>query len=138
MVQSAHESWSLKRRKCPQRVFADDHIFATLTNDHMDMSMFRLQHIKDEKCFNRLVILCLDDVTFSKCEAAGFKHCVKIYQKTPRILCKVIGRSCKPKMALAPAKLTVFTLDSDILFFQVPDWSTKTSRSRAPLSVGIC
>ena len=63
----------------PSTCVPDDHIFATLTNDHdWDMSMFGLQHIKDEKCFtDRLVILCLDDVTFSKCEAAGFKHCVK-------------------------------------------------------------
>jgi len=119
----------LEASKMPSTCVPDDHIFATLTNDHdWDMSMFGLQHIKDEKCFtDRLVILCLDDVTFSKCEAAGFKHCVKYIKSMASSdfmhddYRQIVW--LKPKMALAflNAKLTVFTLDSDILFFQVPD-----------------
>ena len=119
----------LEASKMPSTCVPDDHIFATLTNDHdWDMSMFGLQHIKDEKCFtDRLVILCLGDVTFSKCEAAGFKHCVKYIKSMASSdfmhddYRQIVW--LKPKMALAflNAKLTVFTLDSDILFFQVPD-----------------
>jgi hypothetical protein len=119
----------LAASKMPSTCVPNDHVFATLTNDHMwEMSMYGLQHIRDKKCFtDRLVILCLDDASFSKCQSNGFEHCVK-YVKT-------LGSSnfmqndyrqivwLKPKMALAlmNARLTVFTLDSDILFFQVPD-----------------
>jgi hypothetical protein len=119
----------LEASKMPSTCVPDGHVFATLSNDHMwEMSVYGLQNIRDKNCFtDRLVILCLDDVSFSKCEAAGFKHCVKYF--------KTLGSSdfmrddyrqivwLKPKMALAlmNAKLAVFTLDSDILFFQVPD-----------------
>ena len=69
----------LEAAKMPSTCVPNNHIFATLTNDHdWEMLEFGLQHVKSEKCFiDRLLVLCLDDKSFIKCKAAKFEHCVE-------------------------------------------------------------
>ena len=119
----------LEAAKMPSTCVPNNHIFATFTNDHdWEMLEFGLQYVKSEKCLiDRLLVLCLDDESFIKCKAAKFEHCVEyIISLGASDFLKDDYKQIvwlKPKMALAllNAKLSLFTLDSDILFFQVPD-----------------
>ena len=108
----------------------DSFVFAVKVNEyHWDMFMYGMQNVKSEKCFiDRLVILCLDDATQSKCTDAGFKHCLSKPVKNlgasdfkTNDFDTIAWFTAKVALVFNSANLSVFTFDADILFFQVPN-----------------
>jgi len=108
----------------------DSFVFAIKANEyHWDMFMYGLQNVKSEKCFiDRLIILCLDDVTLSKCKDAGFNYCISKPVKNlgasdfkANEYNSIIWFTAKMALVFNSANLTVFTFDADIIFFQVPN-----------------
>ena len=108
----------------------DNFVFAIKANEyHWDMFMYGLQNVKSEKCFmDRLIILCLDDSTLSKCTDAGFKHCLSKPAKNlgasdfkTNEFNAIAWYTAKMALVFNSANLSVFTFDADILFFQVPN-----------------
>ena len=91
---------------------------------HWDMFMYGLQNVKSEKCFmDRLIILCLDDSTLSKCTDAGFKHCLSKPAKNlgasdfkTNEFNAIAWYTAKMALVFNSANLSVFTFDADILF----------------------
>jgi hypothetical protein len=113
-------------------------VYSSYANEyHWEMLMFNLQNLKDRECFmNRLVIECMDDKALELCKASGYiKHCIP-YPKAMRAsdFERPEGQTesksdynaltwIKEKVAfsLMHADISVFTFDSDVLFFDVPD-----------------
>ena len=125
----------LETSAMPSDCVPDKHVFLTLTNEHdFDMLIFGLQHVISKSCFtDRLIVLCLDENAETKCRNSGFKHCIQ-YVKSLGAADFMKGDYkqivwLKPKMALVllNAGLSLFTLDSDILFFRVPDLAKVTA-----------
>jgi len=110
----------------------NDTVFATLVNSHFwDMLIFNLQNVEEESCFmHRLLILTMDESTQLSCDKKHYKHCIPYVRTMGASDFEQTGSSdynpitwLKSKMALAliHSNLTVFTFDSDVLLFQVPD-----------------
>jgi hypothetical protein len=116
--------------KTPSSCVPDGFIFATLSNDEdWKMLEFGLHNVKSETCFlDRIIVLCLDDETAENCKSAGYKHCVKYIESFGKSLfnegdfAKINWMKEKMRLALlGAANLSLFTFDSDIIFFKVPD-----------------
>ena len=126
--------------KTPSSCVPDGFIFATLSNDKdWKMLEFGLHNVKSETCFlDRIIVLCLDDKTAENCKSAGYKHCVKYIESfgKSRFNEGDFGKInwMKEKMRLAflgAANLSLFTFDSDIIFFKVPDLAKVVASNRS-------
>ena len=124
--------------KLPSDCVPDKTVYSSYANEyHWEMLIFNLQNIKDRECFmNRLMIECMDDKAMELCKGSGYiKHCVP-YPKAMRASDyeRPEGQTesktdynaltwIKEKVAfsLMHADISVFTFDSDVLFFDVPD-----------------
>ena len=124
--------------KLPSDCVPDKTVYSSYANEyHWEMLIFNLQNIKDRECFmNRLMIECMDDKAMELCKGSGYiKHCVS-YPKAMRASDyeRPEGQTesktdynaltwIKEKVAfsLMHADISVFTFDSDVLFFDVPD-----------------
>jgi len=132
------KSAGIAASKLPSDCVPDKTVYSSYANEyHWEMLMFNLQNLKDRECFmNRLVIECMDDKALELCKASGYiKHCIP-YPKAMRAsdFERPEGQTesksdynaltwIKEKVAfsLMHADLSVFTFDSDVLFFDVPD-----------------
>jgi len=122
----------LRAAKAVSSCVPNDTVFATLVNSHFwDMLIFNLQNVEERSCFmHRLLILTMDESTQLSCDKAHYKHCIPYVRNMDASDFEQTGSSdynpitwLKSKMALAliHSNLTVFTFDSDVLLFQVPD-----------------
>ena len=132
------KSAGIAASKLPSDCVPDKTVYSSYANEyHWEMLMFNLQNLKDRECFmNRLVIECMDDKALEMCKASGYiKHCIP-YPKAMRAsdFERPEGQTksksdynaltwIKEKVAfsLMHADISVFTFDSDVLFFDVPD-----------------
>ena len=123
------------------RCVPDGTVFATLVNSHFwDILTFDLQNVETEPCFmNRLLILTMDESARLQCVTKQYKHCIPYVTSMDPSDFEQTGSSdynpitwLKSKMALAliHSNLTVFTFDSDVLLFRVPDVDAIISTNR--------
>ena len=120
---------SIVASKMTSKCVPDDHVFSTLVNEHeWEVFTYAVQNVKSEKCLiDRLIILCLDEVTALKCKYDGFTHCVQYVDTLgasdfmQNVYWRIIWLKSKMALALVSAKLTAFIHDSDVLFLKVPD-----------------
>jgi hypothetical protein len=102
------------------------------------MLIFNLQNVEKDSCFmSRLLILTMDESTQLHCDEKHYiKHCIPYVREMEggdfrqNGFYSLVWLRTKMTLALMHANLTVFTLDSDVLLFRVPDVDAIISTNR--------